>query len=97
MANEVVNRSIKDVLGDASCYIGNFAELTEDLSEVMVEDEQGKVILDFEGAVNVIQVTWDSVKETALECAGKEIEVRLPDGPLGIIIAAGLAALGFKL
>lgn len=93
--NEV--RSIKDVLGDAGCYLGNLSELTEEASEVLVEDVDGKVVLDFTGTISLLQILWDKVKETAQECAGKEITVKLPDGLVGQLIAAALTLIGFKL
>ena len=90
-------RSIKDVLKDASCYTGNVSELAGELSGVMVEDQDGKVVLDFKGGVKLLQVLWDKFKETALECAGKEVRVTLPDNLTGQIIGAALGLIGFKL
>jgi hypothetical protein len=44
-----------------------------------------------------MQVLWNKFKETAAECEGKTIEVKLPDTWTGMIINAALAAIGFKL
>ncbi len=41
------------------------------------------------------QIIWDKIKETSRECAGKEIEVKLP-AKLSLISAA-FALIGFKL
>lgn len=90
-------KSIKDVLKDASCYTGNIAELTEEVADVMVEDQDGKVILDFKGGVALVQVLWDKFKETALECAGKEIQIKLPETLAGQLIGAALGLIGFRL
>lgn len=89
--------SIKDILAQGGCYLGNVAEMFDETSDVMVEDADGKVILGFEGARDVIQIVWNKFKETLSECAGKEIEVKLPSGYVGIILNAALAAIGFKL
>lgn len=89
--------SIKDSLASASCYTGNLSELADEVSDVLVEDVDGKIILDFDGGVQLLQVVWDKVKETALECADKKIEVKLPDGLLGSLVAAALSLVGFRL
>lgn len=89
--------SIKDILADAGCYLGNLAEMFDETSDVMVENAEGKVVLDFDGFRDVLQIVWNKFKETLSECAGKEIEVKLPGGYVGIILNAALAAVGFKL
>lgn len=90
-------RGLKDALEDASCYLGNLEELTTEANEVLVEDTEGKIVLDFKGGVSLLQIVWDKIKETVSECAGKEIEVKLPDGIAGSLIAAALQLVGFKL
>lgn len=97
MENLENQRSIKDVLMGANCYIGNLEELTEEVADVLVEDADGKVVLDFKGGVSLLQVLWDKFKETAQECAGKEIKVVLPDGLVGQILGAALGLIGFRL
>lgn len=89
--------SIKDILAKGGCYLGNIAEMFDETADVMVENEEGKVVLDFNGARDVVQVIWDKFKETMAECAGKEVEVRLPEGVIGGLVAAALGALGFRL
>ncbi len=95
--NEVTRRSFKDVLSGAECYLGNLEELAGELDEVLVEDEEGQIVLTFDGVKSVVQVVWDKVKETVLECQGKEIVVKLPEGLVGNLLAATLQLLGFKL
>lgn len=98
MANEIEPKdSIKDILAQGGCILGNVGEMFDETSDVMVEDADGKVILNFEGARDVLQVVWNKFKETMSECAGKEIEVKLPSGYVGVILSAALAAIGFKL
>lgn len=93
----MAQKSIKDVIQNSSCYIINAGEMLSETSDVMVEDEDGKVVLDVKSAVKIAQTLWDGFKETAEECAGQKIEVRLPEGYLGMVISAALAALGIKL
>ena len=97
MSELIEKKSIADVLADANCYIGNLNELLADLGDVLVEDEDGVVRVDFADAVKLIQVVWDAVKETSLECADKEIVVKLPEGLPGQLVAALLAIIGIKL
>jgi len=84
--------TIKSPLGDISCYSFNFAELTQEIS---VHIEGNKVKFTWREYVQLAQIIWDKVKETSRECAGKEIEVKLP-AKLGLISAA-FALIGFKL
>ena len=84
--------TIKSPLGDISCYSFNFAELTQEIS---VHIEGNKVKFTWREYVQLAQIIWDKVKETSRECAGKEIEVKLPSR-LGLISAA-FALIGFKL
>jgi len=56
-----------------------------------------RIKLDFKSGVELMQIVWDQVKETALECEGKEIEIELPGGVVGLIVGAALQAVGFKL
>ncbi len=82
----------KSPLGDIACYSMNFAELA---SEINVQLEGNKVKMTWRDYVALAQIIWDKIKETSKECAGKEIEVKLP-AKLGLISAA-FALIGFKL
>jgi hypothetical protein len=84
--------TIKSPLGDVACYSFNFAELTQDIS---VHLENNKIKFTWREYVQLAQIIWDKVKETSRECAGKEIEVKLP-AKLSLISAA-FALIGFKL
>ena len=83
---------IKSPLGDIECYSINFAELA---GEINVYLEGNKVKFTWREYVRLAQIIWDKVKETSRECAGKEIEVKVP-AKFGLISAA-FALIGFKL
>jgi hypothetical protein len=82
----------KSPIGDLACYSMNFAELA---GEVNVFLEGNKVKFTWREYIKLAQIIWDKIKETSKECAGKEIEVKLP-AKLGLISAA-FALIGFKL
>lgn len=84
----------KSPLSDIACYSLNFAELAQEIS-VVVSDDDKKVKFTWREYVKLAQIIWDKIKETSKECAGKEIEVKLP-AKLGLISAA-FALIGFKL
>jgi len=84
--------SIKSPLGDISCYSMNFAELA---SEINVHLEGNKVKFTWREYIQLAQIIWDKIKETSRECAGKEIEVKLP-AKLSLV-AAAFSLIGFKL
>ena len=84
--------TIKSPMGDVACYSMNFAELA---GEINVHLEGNKVKFTWREYVQLAQIIWDKVKETSRECAGKEIEVKLPSR-LGLISAAFLL-IGFRL
>ena len=83
---------IKSPMGDVACYSMNFAELA---GEVNVFMEGNKVKFTWREYVQLAQIIWDKIKETSKECAGKEIEVKVP-AKFGLISAA-FALIGFKL
>jgi len=83
---------IKSPMGDVACYSMNFAELA---SEINVHLEGNKVKFTWREYVKLAQIIWDKIKETSRECAGKEIEVKVP-AKFGLISAAFLL-IGFKL
>jgi hypothetical protein len=83
---------IKSPLGDIECYSMNFAELA---GEINVYLEGNKVKFTWREYVRLAQIIWDKIKETSRECAGKEIEVKVP--PKLSLITAAFALIGFKL
>jgi len=84
--------TVKSPIGDIACYSLNFAQLA---GEVNIYMENNKVKFTWREYVKLAQIIWDKIKETSRECAGKEIEVKLP-AKLGLISAA-FALIGFKL
>ena len=84
--------TIKSPIGEIACYSLNFAELA---GEVNVFMEGNKVKFTWREYVKLAQIIWDKIKETSSECAGKEIEVKVP-AKFGLISAA-FALIGFKL
>ena len=83
---------IKSPMGDVACYSMNFAELA---GEINVHLEGNKVKFTWREYVQLAQIIWDKVKETSRECAGKEIEVKLPSK--FSIISAAFSLIGFRL
>ena len=84
--------TISSPLGDIECYSMNFAELA---GEINVYLEGNKVKFTWREYVRLAQIIWDKIKETSRECAGKEIEVKVP--PKFSLITAAFALIGFKL
>lgn len=84
--------TVKSPIGDIACYSMNFAELA---SEVNVFLEGNKVKFTWREYIKLAQIIWDKIKETSRECAGKEIEIKLP-AKLSLISAA-FALIGFRL
>jgi hypothetical protein len=97
MENQVEKRDIKDVLGGIECYTTNLAELIGEVEQEVEVTPDGKIVVDFQGVIDILQIVWNKIKETALECEDKQIEVKLPSGIVGNIIALALGAIGFKL
>ena len=83
---------IKSPLGDIECYSMNFAELA---GEINVYIEGNKVKFTWREYVRLAQIIWDKIKETSRECAGKEIEVKVP--AKFSLISAAFSLIGFKL
>jgi hypothetical protein len=84
--------TIKSPLGDVACYSMNFANLA---SEINVYLEGNKVKFTWREYVKLAQIIWDKIKDTSRECAGKEIEVKIP--PKFSLISAAFSLIGFKL
>jgi len=84
----------KSPLGDLSCYAFNFAELAAEV-EVHLNPEGTKVKFTWREYIKLAQIIWDKIKETSKECAGKEIEIKIP--PKFSLISAAFALIGFKL
>lgn len=96
--SDLQTTSFADVIGKSECYLSNLSELAGELKEVAVELDGSIIKIDsYQDVVIILQVLWDKFKETAKECEGKDIEVKLPSGLTGVILQAAMAAVGFKL
>ena len=84
--------TVKSPLGDVACYSLNFAQLA---GEINIYMEGNKIKFTWKNYIQLAQIIWDKIKETSRECAGKEIEVKLP--PKLSIVGAAFALIGFKL
>ncbi|MEY4260374.1 MAG: hypothetical protein RL656_1347 [Bacteroidota bacterium] len=84
--------TVKSPIGDIACYSLNFAELA---GEVNIFMENNKIKFTWREYIQLAQIIWDKIKETSRECAGKEIEVKLP--PKLSLVAACFSLIGFKL
>lgn len=94
---EGVKKDINSVLGGVECYSDGISKLAGELRGAIVVDADGKVVLDFRTGVALAQLVWDSVKRNVKTCAGKEIQVSLPTGLVGIVLSYTLNFFGFKL
>lgn len=84
----------KSPLSDIACYSLNFAELAQEIS-VVVSDDEKKIKFTWREYIKLAQIIWDKIKETSQECAGKTIEIKVP--PKFSLISAAFALIGFKL
>ena len=84
--------TVKSPLGDIACYSMNFAELA---SEINVYLEGNKVKFTWREYIQLAQIIWDKIKETSKECAGKEIEIKVPSK--FSLISAAFSLIGFRL
>lgn len=84
--------NIKDDAGKIACYTINAGQALKSVAETLPIDDAGKVRPSWDVAKALIQVLWDAFKKTLKECAGREVQVKLP--PLVSLI---LGALGLRL
>jgi hypothetical protein len=84
----------KSPLSDIACYSLNFAELAQEIS-VVVSDDEKKIKFTWREYIKLAQIIWDKIKETSQECAGKTIEIKVP--PKFSLISAAFSLIGFKL
>ena len=84
--------TVKSPLGDIACFSLNFAQLA---GEVNIYMEGNKIKFTWKNYVQLAQIIWDKIKETSKECAGKEIEIKVP--PKFSLISAAFSLIGFRL
>jgi hypothetical protein len=75
-----------------ACYAINAGQALQTVADTLPVDETGKVRLNWDVVKALIQVIWDAFKKTLKDCAGREVNVKLPP-----IVALILGALGLRL
>lgn len=86
--------------GKIQCIIGNVDEFANEIDLLLPDaDGDGKIdkIPFINGWTAIMQLTWNKIKETRLECYGKVTEVELPAGWVGGAIQFALSTIGLKL
>ena len=86
------------ILRDVECYSANLAEFAKELREKLIDpNTDGFKPVNIEFAVATIQTSYNKLQETLLECEGKDLDIKLPDGAAGAIIKLLLEVLGITL
>lgn len=67
-----------ETLKDLGCYTMNLGELFTDLS-ASATFEGDKVIIDYTGVIQLLQILHDNVAETLDECEQKKLVFRIPN------------------
>lgn len=84
--------SVPDDLKKGACYAINAGDALQKVATTLPVDDAGKVRFSWDVAKALIQVLWDAFKKTMKDCAGREVNIKLP--PLVSLI---LGALGLRL
>lgn len=88
---------VKRTFDDLQCYVGNVKELLDETEDLILDQTDEVIVLDFKSVPKILQVVWDQFRETVLECEGKEIVIALPEGFIGDMIRAALTLIGFQI
>lgn len=97
MSAQKVSLQKANIFTDVACYTQNIAELANEMDDQFINEDNDFVEIDVMTVFQILQTVWDQVKETALECEGKEIKVKLPDNWIGMVLRAALSAVGLSL
>jgi hypothetical protein len=107
MAKEVVElkiddtvkvQNLKESLENVLCFNENVNELLRQFLDDFTTETGELKDINLNTAVGMLQALWDKIKETSLECQGKEIKVELTGDGLPIfLLKALLAGVGFRL
>lgn len=81
--------------GKGLCYVGRVADAIKKVTATLPVVD-GKVILSWPVARDVINLLWSEFKASAKQCDGKEIVIKRPTGFLGILPAVA-AWLGLRI
>jgi len=84
--------NLPDDAKKVACYTINAGQALKSVAETLPVDDAGKVRPSWDVVKALIQVLWDAFKKTMKDCAGREVNVKLP--PLVSLI---LGALGLRL
>lgn len=81
--------------GKGLCYVGRVADAIKKVTATLPIVD-GKVVLSWPVARDVINLLWAEFKTSAKQCDGKEIVIKRPTGFLGILPAVA-AWLGLRI
>lgn len=82
----------------AVCYQQNVLELLKQFEATYIDPVSGKFkVSDFNEGMAALQMLYDKIKETALECHGEEVALKLGDSATETILKLVLGAINFKL
>jgi len=91
--NKVQEIRTLDAIGDAKCYLINTAELLAKIQPTLPPGQ--KIELKLPIVVALLQAFWDSFKDAARECVGKEVVI--PTSGFWSVARTLLSLVGFKL
>lgn len=81
--------------GKGICYVDRVADAIKEVAKALpVQD--GKIVINWPVARDVINLLWANFKRSAKDCDGKEIVIKRPTGFLGILPAVA-AWLGLRI
>lgn len=89
--------SLKTTTDDAQCYLGNIQELLNDLEGEVFTAKGDVVEFDLKKGGKLLQILWDQGRESLLECEGKQMVVKYPDGIAGSVLELAFSFIGFNL
>ncbi len=81
--------------GKGLCYVTRVADAIRKVAQTLPVVD-GKVVINWPVARDVINLLWAEFKASAKDCDGKEIIIKRPTGFLGILPAVA-AWLGLKI
>ena len=81
--------------GKGICYIDRVADAIKEVAKALpVQD--GKIVIKWPVARDVINLLWAEFKKSAKDCDGKDIVIKRPTGFLGILPAVA-SWLGLRI
>jgi hypothetical protein len=86
------------VFKKVECYSTNVGEMASELRKVLINpqtDEFNDIPLST--ATKGVQAAYNQLRETILECEGKEFVIPLPSGTAGVVLNLLLISLGIDI